>query len=437
MSRLSTLDSELDTRQNPPDGAYGWICVVAVFFINAHTWGINSCYAVFLSHYLSYSVYPDASPLPYALVGGLSISCGLLVGPLVTLLMNIGGTRHVLNIGVLFQTVALIGASFASQIWHVILSQGICFGMGIGFLFIGSVGIIHHWFDRRRGVAMGITASGSGIGGLIYSLGVGAMIPNLGLEWTFRFLAMISVATGARPTSFHLALLKQPQFLLFIAWGVFSMLGYVTLLFSMSDYAVSIGLTPKQASIVSALLNLGQGLGRTFIGFSSDRFGRLNIASLFTFLCGLFCLVIWIFAESMGVLCFFVLLAGSIAGTYFATVSPVLAEIVPLKDLFSALSANWLFLVAPTLVAEPIALVLRDGDSNAAYLPVQIFVGFMYIGAAVCLWVVRAWKVQQLNNGEQSDISGDDGAGRDGLNCLNGTWGFTKTVGGAVAVEKL
>jgi hypothetical protein len=24
----------------PPDGGYGWVCVVAVFFINGFTWGI-------------------------------------------------------------------------------------------------------------------------------------------------------------------------------------------------------------------------------------------------------------------------------------------------------------------------------------------------------------------------------------------------------------
>jgi len=26
----------------PPNGGYGWICAACVFFINAHTWGVNS-----------------------------------------------------------------------------------------------------------------------------------------------------------------------------------------------------------------------------------------------------------------------------------------------------------------------------------------------------------------------------------------------------------
>ena len=26
----------------PPDGGYGWVCVACTFFINAHTWGLNT-----------------------------------------------------------------------------------------------------------------------------------------------------------------------------------------------------------------------------------------------------------------------------------------------------------------------------------------------------------------------------------------------------------
>lgn len=37
-----------DDQAAPPDGGYGWVCVACVFWINAHTWGINSVGVAFL-----------------------------------------------------------------------------------------------------------------------------------------------------------------------------------------------------------------------------------------------------------------------------------------------------------------------------------------------------------------------------------------------------
>ncbi|CAI7665315.1 unnamed protein product [Penicillium pancosmium] len=405
-------------RDVPPDGGYGWVCVACVFWINAHTWGINSSYGVFLSYYLSHDVFPNTSALAYAFTGGLSISCALLVAPLATHLIHVLGTRFVLNLGVFFETLSLIGSSFATQKWHIFLSQGVCFGWGMGFLFVGSVGISPQWFHKRRSVAQGITAAGSGLGGLIYSLAVGAIIPRYGLGWAFRILGIISCVVnlvcgnllrdrnklvGSRFTAFHFPLLRRPEFLLFLGWGIFSMLGYVALLFSLANFSLSVGLTSHQGSIVSALLNLGQGLGRPFVGMFSDRLGRINIATFLSFVCGLFCLVIWVFADSMGVVCFFAVIVGTVSGTYWATVSPVLAEIIGLRDLPSGLSITWLTLVAPCTVSEAIALQLRSGtsDGGTSYLKVQLFTGFTYIGASLCLWVVRGWKVGELERAQQ------------------------------------
>lgn len=342
-----------------------------------------------------------------------------MIAPLATHLTGLFGTRFILNVGVFFETLSLIGASFATQKWHIFLSQGVCFGFGMGFLFVGSVGIAPQWFLRRRGVANGITASGSGIGGLMYSLATGAMISRLGLPWAFRILGILSFvvnliaanllkdrnkAIGSRHTAFHLPLFKRPEFLLYLGWGVLSMLGYVVLIFSMANFALSVGLSPHQGSIVSALLNLGQGLGRPFVGMFSDRLGRINIATFLTFLCGLFCFVIWIFARNMGVLCFFAVIVGTVAGTFWATVSPVLAEIIGLRDLPSGLSLTWIILVPPTTVAEAIALVLRDENKpGSAYLRVQIFTGCMYMGAAACLWLVRGWKVSEIAQKEREE----------------------------------
>lgn len=47
------------------------------------------------------------------------------------------------------------------------------------------------------------------------------------------------------------------------------------------------------------------------------------------------------------------------------------------------------------LVAEPIALELRQKNGNI-YLHAQIFAGFMYIAAGLCMWLLRGWKIQQI-----------------------------------------
>jgi hypothetical protein len=117
---------------------YGWVCVACVFLINGHTWGLNSSYGVFLAHYITNNTFPGASRLDYAFVGGLSISQAMFVAPLATYCVSYLGTRNTLLIGVFFETLSLIGASFAKSLWQILLSQGICFGWGMGFLFTAS-----------------------------------------------------------------------------------------------------------------------------------------------------------------------------------------------------------------------------------------------------------------------------------------------------------
>lgn len=347
----------------PPDGGYGWVCVAACFTMNGHTWGLNSAYAVFLAHYLANDVFPGATPLHYAFIGGLSISQALIVSPVATLTTRLYGTRTTLLIGVALETISFLGASFAAQTWHLFLSQGICFGWGMGFQFVGSVGISAQWFSTHRSLANGIAAAGSGIGGLVYSLSAQAMIRNISLPWAFRILAIIAFVVntscsllikdrnkqiGSSQLSFDYRLFKKMEFLGLMAFGFLSMLGYVVLLFSLPNYARTIGLTAQQGSIVGAVLNLGQALGRPPIGYFSDNIGRLNMASSMTFLVGLFSLLIWMFAKSFGVLIFFSLIGGTVAGTYWAVVAPVTTEVMGLVDLPSALSITWLVLVLPT-----------------------------------------------------------------------------------------
>ncbi|KAF2869703.1 major facilitator superfamily domain-containing protein [Massariosphaeria phaeospora] len=394
----------------PPDGGYGWVCVGCVFVINAHTWGMNSSYGVFLAHYLSTSLFPSATPLMYAFIGGLSISQALIVSPLATLTTRLYGTRTTLLLGVALETISFIGASFASSIWQLFLSQGVCFGWGMGFQFVGSVVIAPQWFSTKRSLANGIAAAGSGIGGLVYSLAAQAMIRDLSLAWAFRVLAVLACGVntvaallvrdrnkqiGSSQLSFDYRLFRKPQFLGLLAFGFLSMLAYVVLLFSLPNYAKTRGLTAGQGSVIGAVLNLGQALGRPPIGYFSDSFGRVNMAGTMTFLAGFLSLVVWMFAESFGVLVFYAVVGGTVAGTFWAVVGPVYTEIMGIVDLPSSLSITWLVLVLPCTVSEPIGLQLVSFNGGS-YTGAIFFTGFMYVGAAGCLWLVRAWKIGDL-----------------------------------------
>jgi MFS family permease len=333
----------------------------------------------------------------------------MLVAPLATLSTRYFGTRVTLLTGVFFETLSLIAASFASQIWHLFLSQGVCFGVGMGFLFVGSVSIVPQYFTTKRSMANGIAAAGSGIGGLTYSLAAGAMIRSIGLAWTFRVLAIIAFTVnttcaliirdrnkiiGSSQSAFAAELFKRVEFLLLCAYAWFSMLAYVVLIFSLPNYANAIGLSASQASVIGALLNLGQAIGRPPIGYFSDSLGRINMAALTTFLAGFFCFVIWIPANGYGVLIAYVLIGGTVAGTFWTTIAPVMAETVGLKHVPSALNLLWLVIVLPVTFSEAIALEIVDGTGG--YLGTQLWAGFMFVAAALCLVALRGWKIGEL-----------------------------------------
>jgi MFS family permease len=352
---------------------------------------------------------PGTSALEYAFVGGLSIGCAMIIAPLATYLAHRISPRFVLNLGTLLETLSLITTSFVKADWQLFLSQGVCFGFGMGLCFCGSVGISSHWFKKRRSLVNGIASAGSGVGGLVYSLAVGKMIPELGFPWAMRILGILcfvvniicanllrlpvhsQVALNGR--AFRLSLLGRLDFLLLISWTCLSGMGYVCLLFSLPSYSVAMGLTQQQGSLAGALLNLGQAIGRPAVGLLSDRLGRVNVAFASSLASGILSLVLWVFAGSVGLTYFFAIAVGLFSGTFLAAAAPITAEVIGLEDLGAGLGILWFLLGPPTAVAEVIALQLRDSPSDPKpYLRVQIYVGFMYIGSATCL----AWLWYEL-----------------------------------------
>ncbi|KAH7347417.1 major facilitator superfamily domain-containing protein [Plectosphaerella cucumerina] len=428
------------------EGGYGWVVVVCVALVNMHTWGLNSSFAVFLAYYLNSGQFDGTSPIVFAFVGGIAFCLALMTAPLVTISVRHLGSRYTLGLGVIIQTSALVGASFGTEIWHLVLTQGIAFGLGVGLSFNSTVSVVSQWFDKRRSFANSLTTCGSGFGGLIYSLATNAAISSVGLPWAFRILAVLTFvvngtccilmrdrnkAVGTVLSAFRWELLRKKEYLLFLSWGFFSLIGYTIIIFSLADYGQSVGLTASQASLAAAIMNLGQGVGHPIIGLSNDRWGRFNVAGLSTLLAGLTTLFIWVFAGKHFAGLIVYALFGALAGCIWPTVAAVGAEVVGLPLLPSALSIFWVFLSMPALFAQPIALAIKGSGANG-YLGVQLLAGLAYIVAFAFLWLLRAFKFCQRDVREtSSDTEFEDGGAEVGEKAAKGG----KLVGGLFSMK--
>lgn len=391
----------------PPDGGYGWACIFACFLINGSTWGICATYGVYLNYYLENNVFEGSNDIDYAFVGGSNFAAALITAPAVNWLLRRLGTHPVMFLGCFFWLLGWITASWAKTFWQLVLSQGVCIGIGLGMIWQPSTGIVSQWFQKKRSMAQGLTSAGSGFIGIIYSASTIHMIDNLSLAWALRITGLTSsvmliVATilirdrnkVVRPTihPFDVEILKKYEVWMVLGWSFTSLLGYMVLLYSLGNYGSSLGLNQQQSGIIITMLNLGTGIGRMFIGVISDKFGRVTTSLLCCFGSGIFCFVWWINARDFGSLLSFALVAGMIFGVYWATIAPISAEVVDLKDLPSLLSLVWLVDVLPTLFSEAVGLELRKPGSNRPYLYPQIYSALCYLVAGIFLLELRRTK---------------------------------------------
>jgi len=83
--------------------------------------------------------------------------------------------------------------SFAQpqKFYQIFLTQGVGVGISLGFLFLPSVSVISHHFERKRALAMGIAASGSSCGGIVFPLLINKMIEKYGFPWATRIAAFV------------------------------------------------------------------------------------------------------------------------------------------------------------------------------------------------------------------------------------------------------
>ncbi|KAI8638406.1 major facilitator superfamily domain-containing protein [Parasitella parasitica] len=364
-----------------------------------------------LQDYLDVNMFRDRvanSQFQLSFVGTILEVCVNLMGPLSQIIASRFGIKAVLIIGTLLATLGLELASLSTEIWQLYLTQGVLFGSGASFLYVTAMSTAPLWFDKRRGLALGLASGGSGIGGLVLPFIITAINNNLGIAWTFRILGFIClfcdiiacIFIKEKKTSkrnkgkrslrdiFEMSVLKDTNYLLWCCGSVIGLMGFFIPYFFVPANATYLGFSATQGSTLIAIMSAANFVGRILVGFIGDRIGRLNADIIFTFGSSLSSLLVWNFANSYGVLIAFCTLFGLFCGSYFAMMTPITAAIVTPAQYPTAVSMLLLFNII-AIFGISIASAIESGAHAEPYRVYKMFTGVTYLIGGIILVILK------------------------------------------------
>ncbi|KAI8072262.1 major facilitator superfamily domain-containing protein [Gilbertella persicaria] len=389
------------------DGGYGWFVILGAFFVQVTSFGTITSWGVMQDYYEQhlFNNTPNAA-LNLSFVGTIAMVCMNSASPIVQICVSVFGIRAVLITGTLFIGIGLEMAGFATQIWHLYLTQGVVFGIGASCIYVAIMGVAPQWFTKRRGLALGLVASGSGIGGLIIPFVMTPVNQRLGPGWTYRILGFVCLfcdilacitvrqripSTKARKRLSQIidfSVFKNANFVLFTIASNIGLFGYFIPYFFLPSYATYIGLSDTEGSALVAVSAAGNFIGRIICGFLADRFGKVNTNLLFTFISSLSCLLIWTFSSSYGSLMAFSVVFGLTSGSFFALISPLTAYILGPELFPSGLSLLLLSNVIPVFGSN-IASAVESGVDASPFFSYKMFAGVAYLVGAFVLLILK------------------------------------------------
>jgi MFS family permease len=290
------------------ESSYGWVVVGTGLFITFVIYGINYSLAVLFKPLLqSFQWGRGQTSLIWAANWVTFGVLALLVGPLTD---RFGARKTMLAGGCLF-SLGILFSSLATSFWHLFILFGMLGSVGRVSTGMPLVVTVTRWFDRRLGLALGLSQSYA-IGAFVISPLSAWLVTNYGWQQAFLALGGLALFTVV-PLTFLVkepqgiaATVPQPQrvsdpsqdFHLRAAlrtrtyWSLKLMvLGccvcHSFLLLHMINYLTDHGLTITRAAMLFGFLGLASAVGKIANGLSADRFGAKPAIAGFLFVQGL------------------------------------------------------------------------------------------------------------------------------------------------------
>lgn len=157
----------------------------------ANSWGWIISFGTWQSYYVS--LLPDRTSFEISMIGSITVFLIFFIGTFTGRLTDAGYFRAIFLAGSIFQLIGIFCTSACTEYWQFMLAQGICIGIGNGFLFCPSLALLSTYFLQRRSIAIGIAASGSVTGGLVFPIMARQLLPKIGFPWTIRAIGFIQL----------------------------------------------------------------------------------------------------------------------------------------------------------------------------------------------------------------------------------------------------
>jgi len=168
---------------------YGWVVVLAFFIIYAIFMGTSNSFGVFfkelvtefgLTRAATSAIFASRMVLGsnFAILGGWALD---RFGPKVVILIMGGLTG-----------LSLILTSQTTATWQLFVAFSVLLAMGSGASYTVVMSTTSRWFNRQRGLAVGIVGSGGGLGTVIFAPFAAYLIADF--DWRVAYIVMAVIA---------------------------------------------------------------------------------------------------------------------------------------------------------------------------------------------------------------------------------------------------
>lgn len=391
-----------------PDGGWrAWLVIAGTASGTFATFGFVNAWGVFQAYY-EQTLLSTTSPSTIAWIGSIQYALVFIPGLVTGRLFDMGILRVPVVVASAWVVMATFLVAECTTYWQFLLCQGFAVGLGCGVIFGPLLGVVAHWFKKKKGLALGVNAVGSSLGGTLFPIATRNLIQEVGFKWTMRILGFILLACltftcltlksrlppKENSGSFiNLRAFRSAAYSVYCAAGFFTFLGLYTVLTYIDVSATFVGIDENFSFYLVSIANAGSAVGRIGGGLLADRYGSLNVMIPATFFAGVFT-YIWPFVTNKGGFAVVGLLYGVSSGVFVSMVAAPLITMGEAHEVGRRLGMCFTVLAVGAVTGPPISGAINSATDG--YKAVGYYAGSAVMVSVFLLVLTRHLVLGQL-----------------------------------------